>query len=55
MDFSPWVLFVDLGLISGLILIGNIIRARVKFVQELFPASKSYCRFSWTGPGPEWS
>lgn len=40
MDFSPWVLFVDLGLISGLILIGNIIRARVKFVQELFlPAS----------------
>ncbi|WP_300525936.1 sodium/glutamate symporter [Aminiphilus sp.] len=39
-DFSPWVLFVDLGIASGLILLGQLIRAKVRFVQELFlPAS----------------
>jgi len=40
MDFSPWVLFTDIGLISLLLLVGTIIRAKVKFVQQLFlPAS----------------
>lgn len=40
MDFSPWALFVDLGLISLLFLVGKLIRAKVRFIQELFlPAS----------------
>ncbi|MFP4481178.1 MAG: sodium/glutamate symporter [Thermovirgaceae bacterium] len=40
MDFSPWVLFVDLGIVSALILAGKLIRAKVKYAQELFlPAS----------------
>ncbi|MDS9472384.1 sodium/glutamate symporter [Sporosarcina pasteurii] len=40
MDFSPWVLFTDIGLISLLLLVGTIIRAKVKFVQKMFlPAS----------------
>lgn len=40
MEFTPWKFFVDLGLISLLFLIGKLIRAKVKFVQELFlPAS----------------
>ncbi|HJF33358.1 MAG TPA: sodium:glutamate symporter [Sporosarcina psychrophila] len=40
MDFSPWVLFTDIGLISLLLLAGTIIRAKVKFVQQMFlPAS----------------
>ena len=40
MDFSPWVLFTDIGLISLLLLVGTIIRAKVKFIQQMFlPAS----------------
>lgn len=40
MDFSPWVLFTDIGLISLLLLAGTIIRANVKIVQQMFlPAS----------------
>ena len=40
MDFSPWVLFTDIGLISLLLLVGTIIRAKVGFIQKLFlPAS----------------
>jgi glutamate:Na+ symporter, ESS family len=40
MDFSPWVLFTDIGLISLLLLAGTIIRAKVKFIQQMFlPAS----------------
>ena len=40
MDFSPWVLFTDIGLISLLLLAGTIIRAKVGFIQRMFlPAS----------------
>ncbi|MCQ2305799.1 MAG: sodium:glutamate symporter [Bacteroidales bacterium] len=34
--FSPWVLFTDLGLIMCLLLVGKLIRAKVKIVQKLF-------------------
>lgn len=34
--FSPWVLLTDLGIISALLLVGQIIRAKVKIVQQLF-------------------
>jgi len=40
MDFSPWILFTDIGLISLLLLAGTIIRAKVRFIQRMFlPAS----------------
>lgn len=35
-NFSPWVLFTDMGVILGLLLIGKLIRAKVKLVQRLF-------------------
>ncbi|MBO7561434.1 MAG: sodium:glutamate symporter [Bacteroidales bacterium] len=34
--FTPWVFLVDLGLLSGLLLIGKLIRVKVKVVQQLF-------------------
>ena len=34
--FTPWTLFVDLGLIFGLLLMGKLIRVKVKLIQKLF-------------------
>lgn len=40
MDYSPWILFTDLGLISLLLIVGMFLRAKVGFIQRLFlPAS----------------
>ncbi|CAN5553022.1 hypothetical protein BH24ACT22_BH24ACT22_20920 [soil metagenome] len=40
MEFTPWNLFTDLGLIFLLLLAGKLLRAKVKPVQVLFlPAS----------------
>ena len=36
MSFTPWTLLVDVGLISGLLLLGKLARARIKLVQRLF-------------------
>ena len=36
MNFTPWTLLVDVGLISGLLLLGKLARARVRFIQKLF-------------------
>ena len=35
-NFTPWVLFTDMGIILGLLLIGKLIRVKVKIVQKLF-------------------
>ena len=35
-NFTPWALFVDLGLISLLLLVGQVLRSKVKLVQKLF-------------------
>ena len=35
-QFTPWTLFTDLGFIFILMLIGKIIRVKVKWVQQLF-------------------
>ena len=35
-NFTPWALFVDMGLISLLLLVGQVLRAKVKLVQKLF-------------------
>lgn len=34
--FTPWALFVDLGLISLLLLVGQLLRAKVKLIQQMF-------------------
>lgn len=34
--FTPWVFLTDLGIISALILVGKLIRVKVKLVQKLF-------------------
>ena len=34
--FTPWTLFVDIGIISALLLIGKLMRTRIKLVQKLF-------------------
>ena len=34
--FTPWVLLSDLGIISALLLVGKIIRVKVKLIQKLF-------------------
>lgn len=40
MEFNSWSIFIDVGLISALLLIGVIVRAKVPLVQKLFlPAS----------------
>lgn len=35
-QFTPWTLFTDLGIISILLLIGKIIRVKIKLIQKLF-------------------
>ncbi len=35
-NFTPWAFFVDLGLISLLLLVGQILRAKVQLIQQLF-------------------
>ena len=40
MEFTPWLLFTDIGWISLLLLVGTILRAKVGFIQKMFlPAS----------------
>lgn len=34
--FTPWTLFVDVGIISALLLIGKLMRTQIKLVQKLF-------------------
>lgn len=34
--FTPWTLFVDFGLISVLLLVGKLIRVKVRLIQKLF-------------------
>lgn len=35
-QFSPWTLFTDLGFICALLLVGKLIRVKIKLVQKLF-------------------
>ena len=40
MEFSPWLLFIDIGWIAALLIIGTIMRAKLLFIQSMFlPAS----------------
>ena len=35
-DFTPWMLLVDVGIISLLLLVGKYLRAKVRFIQRFF-------------------
>ena len=35
-DFTPWTLFVDTGIISVLLLLGKLMRVKIRFIQKLF-------------------
>ena len=35
-NYNPWTLFTDIGFISALLLIGKLIRVKVKLIQKLF-------------------
>jgi len=50
--FGPWTLFTDLGLIFGLMLIGKLIRVKVKLVQKLFIPPSLIAGFLGLALGP---
>jgi len=53
MNFTPWTLLIDVGLISALLLLGKLIRAKVKFIQRLFIPPSLLAGFAGLVLGPE--
>ncbi len=51
-DFSIWSLMVDISVISGLMLVGTIIRAKVKWVQSIFLPAAMIAGFLGLALGP---
>ena len=35
-NFTPWVFFTDAGIICGLLLIGKLLRVKIRLIQKLF-------------------
>ena len=50
--FNPWTLFVDIGIISLLMLIGKLMRVKIKFVQKLFIPPSLLAGFIGLALGP---
>ena len=50
--FSPWTLFVDIGIISLLLLIGKLMRVKIKWVQKLFIPPSLLAGFIGLACGP---
>lgn len=53
MNFTPWTPLIDVGLISALLLLGKLVRAKVKFVQRLFIPPSLLAGFAGLILGPE--
>src|SRR5690625_1525635 len=51
-EFSIWSLLIDLSIISGLLLIGTVLRARIKWIQSLFLPASMIAGFIGLGLGP---
>lgn len=51
-EFTPWTLFVDCGLIAVLLLIGKLIRVKVRFIQSLFIPPSLLAGFMGLALGP---
>ena len=50
--FTPWTLFVDIGIISSLLLIGKLMRVKIKWVQQLFIPPSLLAGFIGLALGP---
>lgn len=53
MAFSPWTLIVDFGIISILLMLGKLLRAKVRFIQRLFLPPSLLAGFAALLLGPE--
>lgn len=51
--FTPWTLFVDVGIVAALLLIGKLIRVKVKAVQKMFIPPSLIAGFLGLFLGPE--
>jgi len=51
--FTPWTLILDAGLISALLLLGKLLRAKVRFIQKLFIPPSLLAGFMALLLGPE--
>ena len=51
-DFTPWTLFVDVGIISVLLLIGKLMRVKIKLIQKLFIPPSLLAGFMGLALGP---
>lgn len=53
MDFTPWTLLTDVGIVSLLLLIGKFLRAKVRIIQRLFIPPSLLAGFTALLFGPE--
>lgn len=53
MNFTPWTLLIDVGLVSALLMLGKLVRAKVKFIQRLFIPPSLLAGFTGLILGPE--
>jgi glutamate:Na+ symporter, ESS family len=51
-DFSVWSLMIDVSVISGLLLLGTILRAKIKWIQSLFLPASMIAGFIGLALGP---
>ena len=51
--FTPWTLLVDVGILSILLLVGKILRAKVRWIQRLFIPPSLLAGFTGLILGPE--
>ncbi len=51
--FTPWTLFVDIGIISILFLVGKLMRVKIKIIQKLFIPPSLLAGFMALGFGPQ--
>jgi ESS family glutamate:Na+ symporter len=51
-DFTPWTLFVDTGIIAVLLLIGKLMRVKLKIIQKLFIPPSLLAGFMGLALGP---
>ena len=51
-DFTPWTLFVDTGIISVLLLLGKLMRVKIRFIQKLFIPPSLLAGFMGLALGP---
>lgn len=52
-DFTPWTLLIDVGIISILLLLGKLMRAKVRFIQRFFVPPSLLAGFMALIFGPE--